>query len=74
MIDPWGRIVYCDRLEPGVMGVIYARLPDPTGVTPYGRLGDGLFGLMLLASLAFGLWPVRGRFKVGFTSVGSSGN
>ncbi|MBD3837821.1 apolipoprotein N-acyltransferase [Brevundimonas sp.] len=74
MIDPWGRIVDGDRLEPGVMGVIDARLPEPTGVTPYGRWGDGLFGVMLLASLAFGLWPVRGRFKVGFTSVRSSGN
>ena len=74
MIDPWGRIVDGERLDPGVMGVIDARLPQATDATPYGRWGDGLFGAMLLASLAFGLWPVRARFKVGFKPGRSSGN
>jgi len=64
MIDPWGRIVDGDRLDPGVMGVIDARLPKPAGVTPYGRTGDWPFGLALLLSVALSLWPLRTRSKV----------
>ena len=64
MIDPWGRVVDGDRLEPGVMGVIDARLPEPTAATPYGRLGDWPFGLALLTSFALCLWPVLGRISV----------
>jgi apolipoprotein N-acyltransferase len=57
MIDPWGRVVGDQRLEPGESGVIDARLPQPTGVTPYGRFGDLLFWLALLAGLALaGPW------------------
>ncbi|MFA4893694.1 apolipoprotein N-acyltransferase [Brevundimonas sp.] len=52
MIDPWGRIVGDQRLDPGESGVIDARLPRPVGVTPYGRLGDLLFWLAVLAGLA----------------------
>ena len=52
MIDPWGRVVGDQRLEPGESGVIDARLPEPTGITPYGRLGDLLFWLAVLAGLA----------------------
>jgi apolipoprotein N-acyltransferase len=52
MIDPWGRVVDDQRLEPGESGVIDARLPAPAGVTPYGRFGDLLFGLGLLLALA----------------------
>ncbi|KAK0349776.1 hypothetical protein LTR94_031714, partial [Friedmanniomyces endolithicus] len=63
MIDPWGRIVDGDRLDPGVMGVIDARLPQAAGVTPYGRWGDGLFGLALLLSVALSLWPLAARIK-----------
>jgi len=52
MIDPWGRVIGGQRLEPGESGVIDARLPQPTGATLYGRLGDLLFWLAVLAGLA----------------------
>ncbi|HYC98801.1 apolipoprotein N-acyltransferase [Brevundimonas sp.] len=52
MIDPWGRVVGDQRLEPGESGVIDARLPHPTSVTLYGRFGDLLFALGLLLALA----------------------
>ena len=52
MIDPWGRVVGDQRLEPGESGVIDARLPRPTAVTLYGRTGDLLFWLAVLAGLA----------------------
>ena len=51
MIDPWGRVVSDQRLEPGESGVIDARLPAPAAPTLYGRFGDLLFGLGLLAAL-----------------------
>jgi apolipoprotein N-acyltransferase len=54
MIDPWGRIVGDQRLEPGESGVIDASLPRPTGITLYGRIGDLLFWLALVASLSVG--------------------
>ncbi|WP_332655800.1 apolipoprotein N-acyltransferase [Brevundimonas sp.] len=57
MIDPWGRVIDDQRLEPGESGVIDARLPAPAGVTLYGRFGDLLFGLGLLLALA----PAVGR-------------
>jgi apolipoprotein N-acyltransferase len=52
MIDPWGRVIDDQRLEPGESGVIDARLPRPTAVTLYGRVGDLLFWLAVLAGLA----------------------
>ncbi len=52
MIDPWGRVVGDQRLEPGESGVIDARLPAPAPATVYGRFGDLLFGLGLLLALA----------------------
>ncbi len=52
MIDPWGRVVGDQRLDPGESGVIDALLPRPTGVTPYGRFGDLLFWLAIVAGLA----------------------
>lgn len=52
VIDPWGRVVGDQRLEPGESGVIDARLPRPTAITPYGRLGDLLFWLTVIAGLA----------------------
>ena len=64
MIDPWGRIVDGQRLDPGVMGVIDALLPRPTGVTPYGRLGDWPFLAALLAAALAGLWPLILRTRV----------
>ena len=64
MIDSWGRIVDGEKLEPGVMGVIDAPLPRPTGVTPYGRFGDWPFFIALLAACALSLWPSILRSKV----------
>lgn len=64
MIDPWGRIVDGEKLEPGVMGVIDAPLPRPTDVTPYGRFGDWPFFIALLAACALSLWPSILRSKV----------
>ncbi len=52
VIDPWGRVVEDARLNSGESGVIDALLPRPTGVTPYGRVGDLFFWLMVLAGLA----------------------
>jgi apolipoprotein N-acyltransferase len=52
MIDPWGRVIGNQRLEPGESGVIDARLPRPTAVTVYGRFGDLPFWLAILAGLA----------------------
>uniref|UniRef100_UPI003784093B apolipoprotein N-acyltransferase n=1 Tax=Brevundimonas sp. TaxID=1871086 RepID=UPI003784093B len=51
MIDPWGRVIEGQRLEPGQSGVIDAFLPEPTRPTLYGRTGDLLFWLMILAGL-----------------------
>jgi apolipoprotein N-acyltransferase len=51
MIDPWGRVVGDQRLEPGESGVIDARLPAPAAATIYGRFGDLLFALGLLVAL-----------------------
>ena len=64
MIDPWGRIVEGRRLEPGVMGVIDAPLPRPTGVTPYGRFGDFLFFFSMLTAFILSLWPSIRRSRV----------
>ena len=51
MIDPWGRVIGDQRLDAGESGVIDARLPRPVGITPYGRVGDLFFWLMVLAGL-----------------------
>lgn len=64
MIDPWGRIVDGQRLEPGVMGVIDAPLPRPTGLTAYGRFGDWPFLITLLAACFLSLWPSMLRSRV----------
>jgi len=54
MIDPWGRVVDDQRLDPGESGVIDAWLPRPAAITLYGRTGDLLFWLAVLAGLAAG--------------------
>ena len=62
MIDPWGRVVQDQRLEPGESGVIDARLPDPAAPTLYGRFGDLIFWLLIAAGLIGpGLAAWRGR-------------
>ena len=52
MIDPWGRVVEGARLGSGESGVIDVLLPQPVGVTLYGRFGDLFFWLMVLGGLA----------------------
>ena len=61
MIDPWGRVIGGQRLDPGQSGVIDARLPAPTGVTLFGRFGDLAFWLLIVAS-AFSVFP-RGKLR-----------
>lgn len=63
MIDPWGRIVGDQRLDSGESGVIDAYLPQPSGITPYGRFGDLLFWLMVVGGLLPVLSPFWNRFK-----------
>ena len=55
MIDPWGRVIADQRLEPGESGVIDARLPQATAPTLYGRWGDLPFALALFAAFAAGM-------------------
>jgi apolipoprotein N-acyltransferase len=55
VIDPWGRVNGDQRLEPGESGVIDARLPRPAEVTLYGRFGDLLFWLVVIAGLTVGM-------------------
>jgi apolipoprotein N-acyltransferase len=55
LIDPWGRVVPGRRLDSGESGVIDAFLPAPLTATPYGRIGDWAFGLVVLLLLGPGL-------------------
>ena len=62
MIDPWGRVIEGRRLDSGERGVIDALLPQPVGITPYGRFGDLFFWLMVMIGLApavIGFWQAR---------------
>ncbi len=52
MIDAFGRS-QGRQLAPGVRGVLDARLPPALPRTPYGRLRDGPFWLLVLAGLSF---------------------
>lgn len=62
MIDAWGRVIPGQSLGHGRAGVIDAFLPHPTGLTVYGRFGDGLFWCLILAGLAMMIpWRPRRR-------------
>jgi apolipoprotein N-acyltransferase len=50
VVDPVGRII--DSLPLGTDGVLDARLPQPTSLTPYARMGDLPTGLVLAAAVA----------------------
>ena len=66
MIDPWGRVIGDQRLDNGQSGVIDAVLPRPTGVVPYGRLGDLVFWVLIgvgLVAVVYG----RRRERLGST-------
>ena len=52
------------------MGVIDAPLPEPTGVTPFGRWGDVLFWVMLLVAGVAGGLP-GGRKKLRWAPAGT---
>lgn len=52
MIDGWGRLVPGKRLDSGESGVIDGFLPRPAPATLYGRFGDLLFWIAILASLS----------------------
>jgi len=52
MIDGWGRLVPGKRLDSGESGVIDGFLPRPAPATFYGRFGDLLFWIAVLASLS----------------------
>lgn len=47
VIDPYGRVVA--SLDIGKTGVVDSPLPRALPITPYARLGDGCFALILLA-------------------------
>jgi apolipoprotein N-acyltransferase len=57
VIDPLGRVI--SSLDLGKVGVVDASLPRALPVTPYARLGDVGFGLILALCGLFGLWRNR---------------
>jgi len=65
MIDAFGRIVPGKELGQGAFGVIDAPLPPALAATPYDRLGEGPFLIMLLLSLAGARLPWRRRERAG---------
>ena len=66
MIDPWGRVIGDQRLDNGKSGVIDAVLPRPTGVVPYGRLGDLVFWVLIGVGLVAAVYGRR-RERLGST-------
>lgn len=56
ILDGYGRIVGDSRLDPGESGVIDARLPQALPPTLYSRIGDTLFWLLIVVSLASALY------------------
>ena len=63
VIDAYGRVVRGERLGLGAYGVIDAPLPPALAPTPFDRLGDAPFFLMLFLSLVGG--AARARTKAG---------
>ncbi len=61
VVDPWGRVVYGERLNPHESGVIDAYLPAPTAQPLYSLVGDLLFWVMIVLGLALAA-PLR-RFS-----------
>ena len=59
LIDGSGKILH--RLTLYESGKIDAPLPPPLRPTLYGRVGNGLFAIMLAACLGFGLFLIRKR-------------
>ena len=53
VVDPVGRII--DSLPLGTEGVLDARLPRPTALTPYARTGDLPTGLLVAVAAALAL-------------------
>ncbi len=53
VVDPLGRII--GSLPLGTEGVLDARLPRPTPLTPYARMGDLPTGLALAVAAALAL-------------------
>jgi apolipoprotein N-acyltransferase len=64
VIDAFGRTLPRARLGLGDLGVIDARLPAALPPTPYDRVGDALFLLMLVLSGFVGLAPHLRRPQV----------
>ena len=52
VIDAYGRVRPGARLGQGVAGVIDSLLPPPLPPTPFSRLGDAIFWLLMILSVA----------------------
>ena len=61
LINGQGKIVPGARLSLGVNGVIDGNLPDLSNSTPFSRLGDGPFWLMILISVFALVRPLSGK-------------
>jgi apolipoprotein N-acyltransferase len=61
VIDAFGRISPGAMLPLGAFGVIDAPLPPALHPTPFDKVGDGLFALLLAISLAGARWPISRR-------------
>lgn len=59
VIDPYGRTLR--SLPLGAEGVLDAGLPESIGLTPYARLGDGVFGAMVVGVLLLAFAGRRAR-------------
>jgi apolipoprotein N-acyltransferase len=60
VVDPLGRVIA--SLPLGAEGVLNSRLPQPIPLTPYGRMGDSLVGIMVAIAL---LGVIRSRHRAG---------
>jgi apolipoprotein N-acyltransferase len=57
VIDPYGRIVTSLALD--TTGILDSTLPKPLNPTLFSRIGDVLFGMMLLLSAGVGVFFYR---------------